>query len=82
MKSYDKNKESSYLMYLEANNLYGWAISQKLSVGGFKWKKNTFKFNKDFIKNYDEYSDKRCILEVHVEYPKEHLFNKQKDLPF
>ena len=33
---YDKNKESSYLMYLDANNLYGLAMSQKLSVDGFK----------------------------------------------
>ena len=39
MKNYDENKESSYLMYLDANNLNGWAISQKLLVDGFKWKK-------------------------------------------
>ena len=39
MKNYDKNKESSYLTYLDANNLYRLAISQKLSVGGFKWRK-------------------------------------------
>ena len=38
MKNYDKNKESSYLMYLDANNFYGWAMSQKLPVGSFKWK--------------------------------------------
>ena len=37
MKSYDKNIESSYLMYLHANNLHGWAMSQKLPVDGFKW---------------------------------------------
>ena len=39
MKNYNKNKESSYIEYLDANNLYGWAISQKLPVDGFKWKK-------------------------------------------
>ena len=36
MKNYDKNKESSYIQYLDANNLYRWAISQKLPVNGFK----------------------------------------------
>ena len=39
MKNYDKNKESSYIQYLDAFNLYGWAMSKKLPVGGFKWKK-------------------------------------------
>ena len=39
MKNYDKNKESSHIQYLNANNLYGWAMSQKLPVDGFKWKK-------------------------------------------
>ena len=38
MKNYDKNKESSYLMHWDANNLYGWAMSQELPVDGFKWK--------------------------------------------
>ena len=37
MKNYDKSTTSSYLMYLDANNLYGWAMSQKLLVGGFEW---------------------------------------------
>ena len=40
MKIYDKNKESSYIQYLDANNLYDWAMSQKLHVNGFKWIKN------------------------------------------
>ena len=57
MKNYDKNKESLYLMYLDANDLYGWGMSQKLPVDGFKWKKNTSKFNEDFIKNYEVIKD-------------------------
>ena len=69
MKNYDKNKESSYIQYLDANNLYGWAMSQKLHVDGFKWKRNMLKFNEEFIKNYDKYSNKGYILEVDVEYP-------------
>ena len=39
MENYDENKESSYIQYLDANNFYGWAMSQKLPVDGFKWKK-------------------------------------------
>ena len=58
MENYDENKESSYLQYLDANNLYGWAMSQKFSVDSFEWKKRLLKFNKDFIKNYDEDSGK------------------------
>ena len=40
MNNYDKNKESSYLEYLDANNLYGWAMCKKLPVGNFKWSDN------------------------------------------
>ena len=57
MNNYHKNIESSYLMHLDANNLYGWEMSQKLPVDGFKWVKYLFMFNEDFIKNYDENSD-------------------------
>ena len=48
MKNYDKNNESSYIEYLDANNLYGWAMSQKLPVNGFKRVKsylNAISFN-------------------------------------
>ena len=37
MKDYDKNKELSYLLYWGVNNLYGWAMSQKLPVNNFEW---------------------------------------------
>ena len=81
MRNYNKNIESSYLMYLDANNL-----SQKLSVNDIEWVEKLPEFdehflNEHFIKNYDENSDKGYILEVDVEYPK-NLFNLHKDLPF
>ena len=68
--NYDKNKESSYVQYLDASNLYGWKMPQKLPVDWFKWKKHTLKLNEDFISNYDEDSDKEYIFKVDVDYPK------------
>ena len=62
MNNYDKNIESSYIEYLDANNLYSWAISQKLPVDRFKWVEKLSKFNERFIKNYNENSDKEYIL--------------------
>ena len=81
MNNYDKSIISSYLMYLDANNLYGWAIIQKLPVNGFKWVKNLSKFNERFIKGYNENSDRGYFLEVDVEYRK-NLFNSHEDLSF
>ena len=81
MKNYDKNIESSYLMYSDANNLYGWAMSQKLPVNGFRWVHDASRFNEDFIKNYNENSDVGYFLEVDIEYPKQ-LWSSHKDLPF
>ena len=77
MKSYNKNIESSYLEYLDANNLYGWGMSEKLLVNGFKQIKKLLKFN-ERIKSYDENSNKGYILEIDFEYPK----NIHGDLPF
>ena len=81
MKSYHKNIESLYLLYLDVNNLYGWVMSQKLPVNGFEWVKKLSKFDERFIKNYDENSDKGYFLEVVVKYPK-NLFGLHSDLPF
>ena len=61
MKNYDKHIESSYLMYLDANNLYGRAMSQKLLINGFKWVKKLSKFNEKVIKSHNENSDKENL---------------------
>ena len=83
MNNYDKNKILSFLLYLDANNLYGWAMSQKLPVDNFKWieKDDILKFNEDFIRNYNKNSDKGYLLEVDIEYPK-NLHTLHSDLPF
>ena len=57
-------------MCLDINNLYGETMSQKLPVDSFQLKKNASKFNKKFIRNYDEDRDKRYIFELDVKYPK------------
>ena len=50
-KNYDINIESSYLMYLDANNLYGWAMSQKVPVNSFRWVYDVSRFDERFVKN-------------------------------
>ena len=80
MKNYNNNEESSYIQYLGANNLYGWATSQKLPVKGFKWL-DSDKINEEFIHNYNEDNNKGYILEVNVKYPKR-LHKLHSDLLF
>ena len=80
MKSYNNNEESFYIQYLDANNLYGWAMSKQLPVNGFKWLDNDI-INEEFIKNYDENDNKGYILEVDIKYPKR-LHKLHSDLPF
>ena len=74
MKNYDKSIESSYLAYLDANNLYGRAMSQKLPVNGFKSENSLSRFNEDFITNYNENSDVGYFLKADVEYPKKTIW--------
>ena len=81
MNDYDKNKESSYLQYWDLNNLYGWAISQKLSVNNFEWIEDISQFNEDFIKDYNEESDEGYFLEVDVTYLQK-LHELHDNLPF
>ena len=81
IKNYDKNQESSYLEYLDANNLYGWAMCEKLPVNGFKWVTKLNRFNEDFIKNYNKNSNVGYFLDVDIEYPK-NLYKMHSDLPF
>ena len=74
MQNNNNNEESSYIQYLDANNLYGWVMSKKLPVNGFKWLDTSEtsalarsdNINGDFIKNYNENNDNGYILEVDV----------------
>ena len=81
MENYDKNNESSYIEYLDASNVYGWTVSQKLPVNGFKWVEKSSRSSEILIKNYNENSHIGYFLEVDIDYPKE-LFDLHKDLPF
>ena len=81
LKNYDINKESSYIQYLDANNLYGWATSQKLPTGCFKWVKDLSKIDEEFIKNYDNDNDIGYVLKVDIECPKK-LHDLHSDLLF
>ena len=82
MKNYDKSKESSYIQYLDAYNLYGAAMSEKLPINGFKWVNDISGINKKFVKSYDKKnSDKGYILEVDVDYPSK-LHKLHSDMPF
>ena len=67
------NEDTTYLQYLDANNLYGWAMSQPLPTGGFKWA--------DEISELATRTDKGYLLEVNVSYPKD-LHDSHNDLPF
>ena len=79
MRSYDSNKESKFIMYLDANNLYGWATSQYLPYREFKWL-NKKEISRFCLNSISENSLIGCILEVDLEYPDE-LHNLHNDYP-
>ena len=70
MKGYDEKAPSKYIMYLDANNLYGWAMSQYLPTGGFRWMTEK-QISKLDLAKYKDDSKRGLILEVDLEYPQE-----------
>ena len=81
MIDYDENKEFSFLIYTDYNNLYGKTMSEKLPVDGLEWVEDISEIDENFIKNYNEDSNVGYFIEADIEYPKE-LHNKHSDLPF
>ncbi|XP_068680645.1 uncharacterized protein [Montipora foliosa] len=79
MKTYDEKAPSKYIMYLDANNLYGWAMSQYLPTGGFKWMTEN-QIDKINLAKYTEESKKGLILEVDLAYP-EQLHDLHNEYP-
>ena len=80
-KRYNKNKLSKYLMYLDANNLYGCAMSEKLPTHGFKWLSSGEMENLFDNQVVQVWEKTPCILEVDLEYP-EDLHDKHNDYPY
>ena len=74
---FNPNEDTTYLQYLDANNLYGWAMSQPLPTGGCKW----VDVNHNEISELATRTDKGYLLQADVSYPKE-LHNQHNDLPF
>ena len=70
MKHDDKNKESPYIQYWGVNNLYGWAVPQKLPVNNLEYIKDASQFNESFIQSYNQEHDEGYFLEVVVQYLK------------
>ena len=73
MKSYDPAKKSSYIWYLDANNLYGWAMSQLLPIGGFCWMRDSevTTWTAEIVAGLDPQGAAGYMLEVDLEYPAE-----------
>jgi len=82
MRDYDSSQESSYLIPVDANNLYGGAMSFNLPYGNFKWcNEKELEYLLTHIHEIQDESDKGYSLRVDLEYPKE-LHDKHNDFPF
>lgn len=79
MEEYDPEKETKYLTYVDANNLYGYSLAQHLPLNNFKWI-NIDEFNKDTILGIAYDSSIGYIFEVDLEYP-QYLHDDHKDYP-
>ena len=77
MNDFDTKKPSTFITYLDMNNLYGWAMSEHLPYGGFKWLKNIDGFN---MMSISKKSSTGYFLEVDLEYPDE-LHELHNDYP-
>ena len=79
MKRYDRSEEKKYITYLDANNLYGWAMSQYLPYSGFKWL-NQKEISDFCLSSISENMSVGYILEIDLEYPSE-LHDLHNDYP-
>ena len=77
MNDYDPKKQSTFISYLDMNNLYGWAMSEYLPYEGFKWLKNVDELD---VMSINEKSPIGYLLEVDLEYPDE-LHELHNDYP-
>ena len=85
MKDYDSEKPSKFIQYLDANNLYGWAMSQSLPTGGFRWmtnltKEKVMKILEKTNSSMNNMGKRGYIFEVDLVYPKE-LWKSHNDYP-
>ncbi|XP_064215761.1 uncharacterized protein LOC135265262 [Tribolium castaneum] len=78
--NYDPSKPTSYILYLDATNLYGWAMSEVLPLGGFTWLTQD-EINSLSIMDLTDTTPEGYVLEVDISYP-HHLHNSHNDMPF
>jgi hypothetical protein len=78
----DGHDDDTFAMYYDANNLYGWAMSQTLPYGDFRWLSREEIAQLD-VMSIDENSEVGYVLEVDIEYPRDHeLQDRHRDFPF